>query len=138
MRDTIRRIAVNLVILAIVVLPLWFVLFWLWTGFSDGFGGNDLWGTFSFNYVVLVLPLLFGGLVQQIALFAVDRLIPRAQGRLIALLTQVTIPLVMSLVSVPLSVFVQPPIAVCTIVSLIVNAYLMRLPPSSQAGPAMA
>jgi hypothetical protein len=138
MRDTLTRIAVNLSVLAFVVLPLWFLFFWIWTGISDGFGGNDVWGTFSYNYVILLLPLLLGGVVQQLVLIVAARVLSERRMRLAAVATLVLIPLTMSLVSVPLSVFVQPPIAVCTVAALVVYAYLMRLPPAGQADSALA
>jgi len=128
MREGATRVAINLSLLAVIILPFWLILFWLWTGVTDGFGGNDLWGAFVYNYLVLILPLLLGGLCHQLALVAVQRVVPSSRLRFAAVISLPIIPLVMSLVSVPLSVFSQAPIATYTIVSLVVYAYLLRLP----------
>lgn len=128
MRKNVIRIVVNLSLLGIIILPFWFLLFWLWTGVTDGFGGNDLWGTFVYNYVILIIPVLLGGLFQQLAIVLVQRVVRSPQSRFAGIVTLLIVPLVMSLVSVPLRVFLQAPIAICTIVSLLVYTYLQRLP----------
>lgn len=132
MRQTLARILGNTGVLTLVSLPLWFLLFWLWITISEGHNGSDPWGTFLFNYLVLVGPVAMAGLAHQGLVFGLARFSDGGRLRALAMGSTVTIPLLMSLVSVPLGVFIQLPVSVCTLVVLLLYGRLMRLP--EQAG----
>ena len=131
MRTALRTVLLNLVVLAVAILPLWFLLAWITGGRSDAEHGNPL-SAFAVGYVFVILPLLVAGALQQILLVLCVR--TNLRSRWLTVATVGVIPLTLGLISAPLNVQFSTRFVLATVVSLVTFGVAMRVPTAASGG----
>jgi len=89
----IKRIAINLVLLVAIAFSIWFGTLWIATSVLAGPHGR-WYEALPFYLIVIGLPLVIGGIVQQGVLLILPRGWSNRQMRVAALVSTVAIPLV--------------------------------------------
>jgi hypothetical protein len=130
-RSGAKLAAVNLGILVLGILPLWFAIAWATaalTASSEGQQLSDVLDAFLMGYLSLVLPLLVAGLIQQFAFMLGLARVRRLPPRGFALATAAAIPILLHPISAPLDVQFAPPFVLATVGSVLAFGLLMRIP----------
>lgn len=125
----------NLALLALVVLPLFFVLVWAQALFARAADATNLGyvlETGSVYYLTNVVPVLLGGLIHQVIWLLLPNAWPGRRRRMVALLLAPVIPMAV-LVSWGGPAGSLLSFAVPMALALAVHVLLMRGPASSQA-----
>lgn len=119
----------NLALLALIALPLFFLLAWI----GDLIRGAD-WsrdsgyalGTVALFYLVSIVWVLLGGLVHQLVLIILPRTWSARWRRLVAVASTPIIPAVLLLFGG--AVWAVPSYSLPALISMVVYALLIRLP----------
>jgi hypothetical protein len=135
MRTTTMRIpptaktgARNLLVLALVFLPVFLLIAGLLARYTGEDQSSDLVGTASVLYAGFILPVLAGGVLYLLALFAAVRRSPSRSRALAVLLTPI-IALGMVLFGASY-VLTAPHFAIALVAALLMYGILVRVPAS--------
>lgn len=124
----------NLALLALVVMPLFFVLVWVQALLGRATGATDLGyvaETGGVYYLTNVAPVLLGGIIHQVIWLVLPNEWPSARRRAVAFLTAPVIPIAALLSwGGPASSFL--PFAVPMLLAFAVYVLLLRGPAPSQ------
>jgi hypothetical protein len=129
MSRTLLVIARNLLLLAVAIIPLWFIIAWL-SGLLWANSGRtyDTMHAFLVGYAFIIIPVLVAGLVQQVLFTAGVAVRPTLRRRWFAVVTVVIMPLIIALISAPFGVQFSTRFAAATLIALIVFAHSMQMP----------
>ncbi|MAO63621.1 MAG: hypothetical protein CL666_01340 [Balneola sp.] len=124
------KVLKNLVLLALVVLPIFFVFVWIQSLLQQATGATEIayvMETGGVYYLSNVIPVLVGGLIHQLLLTFLPRELESTKYRIVAFFLTLIIPMVVWLLwGGPVKSFLL--FAVPMILALGVYALLIRIP----------
>jgi hypothetical protein len=124
-----KRLLWNLLLLAAGVVPAWIILMGVLALLIDGAQGGDLHLAALFYFIVLIIPVLLGGMVHQLLLLAIPRHWPALRKRLIGVaISGITIPSALLLTGTDPQLLAAPLVWVPLVAVLLAYGWILRLP----------
>lgn len=127
--DNLKRAAWNLVLLLLVVFPIWIILMGAYVVATDGPQGGHYLQAVLFYFLVMAIPLMMGGVAQQLVLLSLPRHWPENQRRAsVIAVGLLTIPAAFLLVRSEPGLVLSAPVLGTLLIALLVYGFAVKLP----------